>query len=76
MVTLGVSQRRSLRRQMAGIRRAAGCDAGFIGNPRERLTRPITCRWADADIQDVAAFLKTLTDADAVPLLHDRVVAR
>lgn len=32
--------------------------------------------WSEADIQDVAAFLGTLTDADAVPLLNDKVVAR
>ncbi len=32
--------------------------------------------WSDADIQDVVAFLETLTDADAVPLLRERVVTR
>jgi len=33
---------------------------------QQRGDRPV---WSDADIQDVAAFLATLTDADAVPLL-------
>jgi cytochrome c peroxidase len=32
--------------------------------------------WSQADIQDVSAFLETLTDADAVPLLQGKVVTR
>ncbi len=32
--------------------------------------------WTEVEIRDVAAFLETLTDADAVPLLSDKVVAR
>ena len=48
----------------------------------DHITPPLTQHqgdrpvWSDADIHDVAAFLKTLTDADAVPLLQDKVVAR
>lgn len=48
----------------------------------DHITAPFTQHagdqpvWSDADIRDVAAFLETLTDADAEPLLRDRVVAR
>ncbi len=32
--------------------------------------------WSESDIRDVVAFLETLTDADAEPLLHDKLVTR
>jgi len=35
--------------------------------------RPV---WSEGDIQDVVAFLETLTDADAAPLLRGQAVAR
>jgi cytochrome c peroxidase len=60
----------------------------FDDLPRERqgnvdhITPPFTQHlgdkpvWSESDIQDVVAFLETLTDADAVPLVNDKAVAK